>query len=239
MLPLKDNIPSQHFPILTTGLIAVNVLAFFYEIQLGPRLGEALVLWGLVPVRYTVPEVAAHFNPLEQVVPFLSSMFLHGGWTHLIGNMWTLWIFGDNVEDRLGFRRFLLLYLLGGVAAALLHVFTNTGSEAPTIGASGAVAAVMGAYFRLYPHARIAMIVPPLFFGPIFVVPAVVFLGWWFILQFFNGTLSLVTGPEKAGGIAWWAHIGGFVFGALLCSVLQIHKLRRPQRVEDEEEDGA
>jgi hypothetical protein len=234
MLPLRDNIPSQRFPIVTVGLIAANVAAFIWELGLGRHLQDALLMWGLVPVRYTVGEVAELFTWREQVAPFLTSMFLHGGWTHLLGNVWTLWIFGDNVEDRLGRSRYLALYLLGGVAAALLHIFTNAHSPVPTIGASGAIAAVMGAYFRLYPHARVEMVIPPFFLGPLFVVPAVVFLGWWFILQFFNGTLSLLASPGAAGGIAWWAHIGGFVFGALLCSVVKVKRFYR-RHYEDED----
>jgi membrane associated rhomboid family serine protease len=234
MLPLRDDIPSRRFPIVTLLLIAANGLAFLWELGLGRRLPDALLLLGIVPVRYTVGEVAGLFTWREQLAPFLTSMFLHGGWTHLLGNMWTLWIFGDNVEDRLGRLRYLALYLLGGVAAALLHIFTNIHSPVPTIGASGAIAAVMGAYFRLYPHARVEMVIPPFFLGPLFVVPAVVFLGWWFILQFFNGTLSLLASPGAAGGIAWWAHIGGFVFGAMLCSVVKVKRFYR-RHYEDED----
>lgn len=234
MLPLRDDIPSRRFPVVTLLLIAANVAAFFWELSLGRRLQDALLFLGIVPVRYTVGEVAHLFSWGEQLLPFLSSMFLHGGWTHLLGNVWILWIFGDNVEDRLGRVRFLMFYLLGGVVAALLHIFTNTDSAVPTIGASGAIAAVMGGYFRLYPHARVEMVIPPFFLGPLFVVPAVVFLGWWFILQFFNGTLSLLSEPSQAGGIAWWAHIGGFVFGALLCSVVKVKRFYR-RRYEDED----
>ena len=148
MLPLRDDIPSQRYPVVTVSLIALNVAAFLWELGLGPHLQDALLMWGLVPVRYTVGDVAALFSWREQLTPFLSSMFLHGGWTHLLGNVWTLWIFGDNVEDRLGRLRFLVFYLCGGVAAALLHVFTNANSAVPTIGASGAIAAVMGGYRR-------------------------------------------------------------------------------------------
>src|SRR5512138_3310572 len=144
-------------------------------------------------------------------------MFLHGGWIHLLGNLWTLWIFGDNVEDRLGRSRYLGLYLAGGIAAALLHIFTNAGSPVPTIGASGAIAAVMGAYFRFYPFARVETLIPPFFFGPTFVLPAILFLGWWFLLQFFNGTLSLGARAHSFSGVAWWAHVGGFAFGFAVC----------------------
>src|SRR4029453_563189 len=160
-------------------------------------------------------------------------VFLHGGWTHLIGNMWSLWIFGDNVEDRLGRARFVVLYVLGGVAGGLLHIFTNAGSTMPALGASGAIAAVMGAYFLLYPHARVVMLIPPFFFGPFFTVPAVFFLGWWFLMKFFNGTLSLLADPGHAGGIAWWAHIGGFIFGALLCSVIKVKHFYRRHHEEE------
>lgn len=235
MLPLRDDLPSQRFPVVTLTLIALNGLAFYWELGLGPRLADALLLFGIVPARYTVGEVAALFTWGEQALPFLTSMFLHGGWTHLLGNLWTLWIFGDNVEDRLGHARFLAFYLLGGVAAALLHIYTNPGSTVPTIGASGAIAAVMGGYFRLFPRARVAMVIPPFFLGPFFVVPAIVFLGWWFILQFFNGTLSLLASPGAAGGIAWWAHIGGFVFGALLCSVVKVKRFYRRHPEDDDE----
>lgn len=224
MLPLRDDIPSRRFPIVTLLIIILNAGVFLWELGLGSRLDDVLWMLGVVPVRYTIQEVADLFGWSEQALPFLSSMFLHGGWTHLLGNMWTLWIFGDNVEDRLGRGRYLVLYLTGGVAAAWLHIHTNAMSTVPTIGASGAIAAVMGAYFRLYPHARVEMVVPPFILGPYFVMPAVVFLGWWFVLQFFNGTLSLVADPAMAGGIAWWAHIGGFVFGAMLCSIVKIRR---------------
>ena len=228
MLPLKDDIPSQRYPIVTVAIIALNGAVFLIELMLGPQLEEFVFSWGLMPARYTVPDVAELFTWPEKVLPFVTSTFLHGGWTHLIGNMWSLWIFGDNVEDRLGRGRFVALYLLGGVAAGLLHIFTNAGSAMPALGASGAIAAVMGAYFRLYPHAKVVMLIPPFFLGPFFVVPAVLFLGWWFILQFFNGTLSLFASSNQVGGIAWWAHIGGFVFGALLCCIIKVpHFYRR------------
>jgi membrane associated rhomboid family serine protease len=186
-----------------------------------------------VPVRYTDLEVARLFNPVEQAIPFLASMFLHGGWIHLIGNMWTLWIFGDNVEDRLGHGKFLLLYLGSGVVAALFHIYTNAGSGLPTIGASGAVAGVMGAYFRFFPHARVETLIPPFFLGPVYVLPAVMFLGFWFFLQFFNGALSLAAGG-KVGGIAWWAHVGGFVFGLVACLFAGRGRARRLNYDDDE-----
>jgi membrane associated rhomboid family serine protease len=161
------------------------------------------------------------YTASEQIFAFFSSMFLHGGWIHLLGNMWILWIFGDNVEDRLGRTRFVVLYLASGVAASLLHIFTKAGSQLPTIGASGAIAGVMGAYFRFFPTARVETIIPPFFFGPIFVFPAVLFLGWWFLLQFFNGALSLGVRGTGFSGVAWWAHVGGFLFGFGVCLFAQ------------------
>src|SRR5207247_7985026 len=141
-----------------------NVLVFLFEVKLGRQAEYFLTDFGIVPARYTHPSIAKHFTLLDQSIPFFSSMFLHGGWIHLIGNMWTLWIFGDNVEDQLGRVRFMILYLIGGLTAGALHVVTNANSALPTIGASGAVAAVMGAYFRFFPHARIETIFPPFFF---------------------------------------------------------------------------
>ncbi len=234
MLPLRDDIPSQRFPALTLVLIVVNVAVFLFEVVQGPEIERFLYAWGFVPARYTDTRNASLLTLPELAAPFLTSMFLHGGWMHVIGNMWTLWIFGDNVEDRLGRLGFLGLYLVGGCAATLVHLITNAHSAVPTIGASGAVAAVMGAYFRLYPHARVQAVIPPLMWGPVFELPAVVFLGWWFVLQFFNGSLSLLGNPARAGGIAWWAHIGGFAFGLI---VAMFFRDKRPRRRSSWDED--
>ena len=217
MIPLRDDIPSSRFPAVTVGIILLNVLVFLHELKLGPHVQDTMLLYGVVPIRYTAPAVAKLFTLREQLFALVSSMFLHGGWLHLIGNMWTLWIFGDNVEDRLGRFRYTVLYLASGVAAALLHIYTNAGSQMPTIGASGAIAGVMGAYFRFYPFARVETLVPPFFFGPVFILPAVLFLGWWFFLQFFNGALSLAHQAHSFSGVAWWAHVGGFAFGFGVC----------------------
>jgi membrane associated rhomboid family serine protease len=217
MIPIRDNIPSARFPILTLGIIGVNVVVFFEELKLGKHLPDILMQFGVVPARYTNPDVAQYFTFAQQIFAFFSSMFLHGGWIHLLGNMWVLWIFGDNVEDRLGRSRYLALYLASGIAAAMLHIFTNPGSVVPTIGASGAIAGIMGAYFRFYPFARVETLIPPFFFGPTFVLPAVLFLGAWFLLQFFNGALSLGARANSFSGVAWWAHVGGFLFGFSVC----------------------
>jgi membrane associated rhomboid family serine protease len=231
MLPLRDDIPSSRFPAVTLGIIIANVLSFLHELKLGPNLNDMLIYYAVIPARYTVLEVAREFSVSQQVFSFFSSMFLHGGWVHLVGNMWILWIFGDNVEDRLGRFRYLLFYLAGGVAAALLHIYTNATSMIPTIGASGAIAAVMGAYFRFYPTAKVETLVPPFFFGPVFTLPAVLFLGWWFLLQFFNGAASLHVRGQGFSGVAWWAHVGGFLFGFVMC--LFARRVRKPPRIID------
>ena len=225
MLPLRDDIPASRFPVVMTGIIVANVLAFLQEVRVGPHLQEMLIQYGIVPARYTEPAFAQQFTWAQQIFSFFSTMFLHGGWIHLLGNMWSLWIFGDNVEDRLGRVRFILLYLASGVAASVMHIFTNPNSEVPTIGASGAIAGVMGAYFRFYPHARVETIIPPFIFS-VFRLPALVFLGWWFILQFLQGAMSL-GGRGEAAGVAWWAHVGGFAFGFVVC--LYAKRERRPR----------
>jgi membrane associated rhomboid family serine protease len=215
MLPLRDDIPSSKFPIVTTGIIVANVLVFLQQLRLGPQVEEFMINYAVIPVRYTHAEIAREFTWAQQIFSLFSSMFLHGGWLHLLGNMWVLWIFGDNVEDRLGRSRYLGFYLASGVAAAILHIFTNANSQMPTVGASGAIAGVMGAYFRFYPHARVETIIPPFIFS-VFRLPAVVFLGGWFLLQFLNGAMSLGARGQSAG-IAWWAHVGGFLFGFVTC----------------------
>ncbi|MBC7359106.1 MAG: rhomboid family intramembrane serine protease [Desulfacinum sp.] len=221
MIPLRDANPSRRVPVVNYLIISLCVLAFLYELLLGPQLRVFLFQYGIVPVRYTRPEVAAHFSALEQAIPFVSTMFLHGGWMHLIGNMWILHIFGDNVESALGHGRYVLFYLLSGLAASLLHLVTNMHSAVPTIGASGAIAGVMGAYFILYPRARVLTLVPLFFIFTVVEIPAYVFLGFWFVMQFFSGAFSLAGGQVQAGGVAWWAHVGGFVAGVVLLRILR------------------
>ena len=209
MIPLRDTVPSKGYPIINIGLIVANVLVYLVELSQGKALHQFIITYGLVPARYSVPEIAAHFSLAQQVFSFLAFMFVHGGFWHLLGNMWTLFIFGDNVEDRLGPVKYLLFYLLCGLASGLTHLFLNWHSQLPTVGASGAIAGVMGAYFLLYPHSKILTLIP-IFFIPYFLeIPAFFFLGIWFVLQF----LSVAGTPDHGGGIAWWAHIGGFIFG--------------------------
>jgi membrane associated rhomboid family serine protease len=211
MIPLRDENPSSTVPVVTRALIAMNALVFVYELSLGPNLALLVSGWGLVPQR-----VATAFSGLEPpVAPLatvLTSMFLHGGWVHLIGNMWYLWLFGDNVEDRIGHAGFVLFYFASGIAAAALHVFISPWSPVPTVGASGAIAGVLGAYAVLYPRARVITLVPIVFFFQIVALPALLVLGFWFVVQFFTGAWSL-GGGGGGGGVAWWAHIGGFLFG--------------------------
>jgi membrane associated rhomboid family serine protease len=215
LIPLRDVIPSRTTPFVTIGLIVVNVLVFLYELSLGEAyLERFLFSWGLVPATFSW-------------VAVLSSMFLHGGVMHVGSNMLFLWIFGDNVEDRMGHGRFVVFYLLCGLAAALAQTAMDPDSTVPMVGASGAVAGVMGAYFVLYPHSRIVTLVPIFFFIHIMEVPAILFLGVWFLLQFVSGvgSIAAATGGEPAGGIAFWAHVAGFVAG--LGGVLVF---RRPER---------
>ena len=190
-----------------------------YLIQLaqGDGLNRFITLYGLLPVRYSEPHIAAYFTTGQQVFSFFSYMFLHGGFWHLLGNMWCLYIFGDNVEDNLGHLRYIVFYILCGLASGLSHVLINWHSGAPTIGASGAIAGVMGAYFLLYPRAKVLTLILIIIIPYLVELPAFIFLGIWFFLQFLSASMS---GGE--GGIAWWAHIGGFLFGIVLLKVFQL-----------------
>lgn len=219
MIPLRDANPSRGTATVNLAFIAACVVVFIYELMLGQGLEPFLFAYGLIPAKLTQPSISVHFSVMERTLPLFTSMFLHGGWLHLVGNMWTLYIFGDNVEGELGHVRYLLFYILSGLIAAAIQVFTNFDSRIPTIGASGAVAGVMGAYFILYPHARILAFVPVFFFFTLMEIPAYVFLGFWFVLQFFSGTFSLLSSAQNVGGVAWWAHIGGFAGGVLLLFV--------------------
>lgn len=211
MIPLRDTVESRNYPIVNTIIIALNVLIFLTELTQGHNLTKFIYTYGLVPARYSVPELAHYFSPAQQVLAFFSFMFIHGGFLHLLGNMWSLFIFGDNVEDRLGPIRYLLFYLLCGWASGMVHLFMNWDSNVPTIGASGAIAGVMGAYLVSFPSSRILTFIP-IFFLPYFIeIPAFFFLGLWFVFQF----LYAAGGPAQSSGIAWWAHIGGFLSGII------------------------
>lgn len=216
MIPIRDTVPSRTYPIINSTLIGINVVIFLVELAQGPHMGRFIYLYGLVPARYSVEGLSAHFTFFQQIFSLVSFMFLHGGFLHLLGNMWSLYIFGDNVEDHLGPIRYGVFYVLCGIVSGLFHLFINFNSNAPTIGASGAVAGVMGAYFILHPRAKILTLIP-IFIIPWFVeVPAFIFLGLWFLIQFFNAA------GGGAGGIAWWAHIGGFLCGMLLIKIFDL-----------------
>ena len=217
MFPLRDTTRSQNYPVVNILLIATNVLLYIVQTAQGPQQDQFIYTYGLVPARYSVPEISVHFTSFQQALALLSFMFLHGGIWHLLGNMWSLYIFGDNVEDRLGPFRYLLFYLLCGWASGLFHLFLNWQSPIPTIGASGAIAGVMGAYLILFPHSRILTLIPILIIPYFIEIPAYFFLGIWFLLQFFGAAGS----DAQGGGIAWWAHVGGFIAGMILVKVLE------------------
>jgi membrane associated rhomboid family serine protease len=213
MIPLRDVIPSRTFPFFVVIFIALNTAAFLFEVSLSDRALQSLLFtYGVVPAQL-------------QLLTVFTSMFLHGGWLHFLGNMLYLWIFGDNVEDRLGHGRFVLFYFACGAAAALAHAWVNPASRVPTIGASGAIAGVMGAYFVLYPNSRVLALVPLVIIMEVIEVPAIVFLGIWFLMQFFSGVGSLAETGVKTGGVAFWAHVAGFLSG-----IAGVLVLKKPSR---------
>lgn len=217
MFPLHDSIPTRFPPYMIWFLVFTNSLAFIYELSLSKEALQSFIyLFGVVPARYTHPAWAVSIGfPADNYWPFLTSMFLHSGWLHIIGNMWFLWLFGDNVEDRMGSLRFLIFYLICGLIASLMQVVVNPDSPVSTVGASGAIAGVLGAYLIMYPRAQVIVMIPILFYPLIFAVPATFFLAFWFFMQFFSGAASFFESTQM-GGAAWWAHVGGFVSGALL-----------------------
>ncbi len=211
MIPLRDAIPSRTTPFVVMLIIALNALVFLFELTLTDRQMQIFAMtFGLVPAWFNWPAV-------------FTSMFLHGGWLHIIGNMLYLWIFGDNIEDRMGHGRFIVFYLLCGIAAALGQTLSAPGSTVPMIGASGAIAGVLGAYIVLFPHSRVLTLIPIFFFVQIVEIPAVFLLGIWFLLQLFSGLGSL--GTASGGGVAFWAHAAGF-----LCGMALVLVFRRPER---------
>ena len=211
MIPIRDTIRSRRFPVVNTSLILLNVLVFLFEASLGQHtLNRFVMAFGLVPRRFW-----AHLG-LGEFTTIFTAMFMHGGWWHLISNMLALYIFGDNVEDRMGHLRYLAFYLVGGVAAAFAHLWMHPLSRVPTVGASGAISAVLGAYFVLFPTSRVITLIPIFFFVEIVEIPAFFYLGFWFLSQLFNGLFALTASVFQSGGVAWWAHIGGFVAGIVL-----------------------
>lgn len=210
MIPLRDSAPRYSFPGVTVGLILASTLLFLYQLSLGAAVERFVFTFGVIPARVALfpTDVNVHFA--DAFLPFLTSMFMHAGWLHLIGNMWFLWIFGDNIEDRMGHLRYLAFYLLSGLLAGAGHVIFNWGSTAPTVGASGAIAGVLGAYLVLFPRSRVLTLVPWFFFFTV-EIPATLMLGYWFLIQLLSGWAS--AGVGAGGGVAWWAHVIGFAVG--------------------------
>lgn len=226
LFPLRDTIKPNRRPAMTWSIVAVTSAVFVFEFSLQPQHLKAIIyLFGIVPARYSHPvwAVGAGF-PIDNYWPFLTSIFLHAGLFHIAGNMWILWIFGDNVEDRMGRGRFLAFYLTCGIIAGLVQWWSNPHSTVPAVGASGAIAGVLGAYLVIFPRARVETLLLFLFWPVFLEVPAIIFIGTWFVIQFLSGTAALL-GPQQLGGIAWWAHIGGFSAGVAL------HRLFLAKRV--------
>lgn len=258
MFPIHDNIPSRTFPTVNYTMIVLCTLVFLWQLATGVDGSADVERFGMIPARVMHPTaqiviehrelVMTPVGPQQEitrrlaapsavpaVLTLLTCVFLHGGWMHFLGNMWFLHIFGDNVEDRMGHAGYALFYLGAGVAASLTHLVTNLDSQIPTIGASGAIAGVMGAYMCLYPRATVLSVIPIFIFLQTIVLPAPLFLGIWFAMQFFQGVASITSAPSA--GVAWWAHIGGFVVGYVVAKLLDsTHHLNPPvleRRVED------
>ena len=250
MIPIHDNIPSRTTPFVNYTMIAVCALVFLWQLGSEQQGVSQVERYGMIPARVVHPHreieiaepvvVMTRSGPQQQyvrrlaapsavppILTLLTCVFLHGGWMHFLGNVWFLHIFGDNVEDRLGHVGYLVFYLGSGVAASIAHLLTNQQSGMPTIGASGAIAGVMGAYMCMYPRATVLSVVPIVVFLQTIVLPAPIFLGIWFAMQFFQGVTSITN--EPSGGVAWWAHIGGFVVGYLVAKILDhMHQLSPP-----------
>lgn len=224
MIPIGDDVPGERFPFVTYGLIAVNVFVFLLELTLGPQLELFFRQWGVVPA-----QLVAHWQSPAVLLTVFTSMYLHGGWWHLIGNMLYLWIFGNNVEDRMGHLGYFVFYTLCGVLAALAQVAVDPSSRVPSVGASGAIAGVLGAYLLLYPHARVYVLIPLFLIFTTVAVPAVIVLVSWFLVQLFNGVAGLAVMTAQTGGVAFWAHIGGFLAGMVLMPFFR-QKRRLPYR---------
>jgi len=225
MFPLRDDNPTTITPIVTWTLIAINVLVFFYELSLGQRMSQVFVYqYGAIPaVIFGDKHLPANIAVIPPAMSIFTSIFLHGGWAHLIGNMWYLWIFGNNIEEAMGRLRFVFFYLICGILASFCHILFNANSPIPTIGASGAISGVLGGYLMLYPRARVLTLIYLYFFVRLIQIPAGYLLGFWFIFQVLSGSMA---GRQMGGGIAFWAHAGGFVFGILLVGLFKRREVR-------------
>ena len=221
MFPLKDDIPAKRFPVVNVVLIGINVVVFVFEMGMGPHTEQVIMQYGFVPARFSSMYYTTVFT----------SLFLHGSLFHLLANMWMLWIFGDNVEDCMGRARYLVFFFLCGIASVFAQAMSNPTSTLPLVGASGAISGVLGAYFLTYPRARILTLVPIFILFYLIDIPAYIFLGFWFLMQFISGYASMVVEEGAArGGVAWWAHVGGFGAGVLLVHFFRQEKLCQPYR---------
>jgi membrane associated rhomboid family serine protease len=225
MFPLRDDNPIKVMPFVTWTLIAVNVMVFLYQISLGPRSLQVFVYqYGAIPaVVVGEQSLRAGMAAIPPGLSIFTSMFLHGGWMHLIGNMWYLWIFGNNIEEAMGHLRYIFFYLICGLLASASHIISNMSSTVPSIGASGAISGVLGAYLLLYPRAKVLTLVYLGFFLRLMYIPAGLILGFWFILQVLSGSLA---GSQNGGGVAFWAHIGGFIAGVILVGLFKKRRIR-------------
>jgi membrane associated rhomboid family serine protease len=234
MFPIANGVPLRYPPVITWALIAVNCTVFLFQLSLSPSELDALVdRFALIPARYfDAGSFDSAMSPTDYL-PFVSNMFLHGGWLHLIINMWTLWLFGRVVEDQLGSLRYLAFYFACGLLASITHAALNPSSTVPALGASGAIAGVLGCYMRLFPFSRIIVLLPVLFLPLFFEVPAIVFAVLWFLMQVLQATAEWLA-PFAGAGIAWWAHIGGFIAGVVFAGLLQPPRRRRwPRRIDE------
>jgi membrane associated rhomboid family serine protease len=215
MIPIGDSVRARTFPYVNIAIIIANFLVFFYEVGFVSNINKLFFDWAVVPAELTDYLGNPGDHPLRILFTPITAMFLHGGWLHIAGNMIFLWVFGDNVEDAVGHLRYLAFYLLCGIAATAAQVWIDPNSQVPTLGASGAIAGVLGAYLVLYPRATIAAVIMPFFFWTAY-VPAFLLIGFWFFLQLFNGVASIGYAVGASEGVAWWAHVGGFSAGFLL-----------------------
>ena len=233
MIPIRDTIQSEKTPVVTYFIMVINLLTFGYELSLDYRVDQLIMEYGLIPIR----DFYMIFHDPIFIVSFLrssiTSMFLHGGWIHIIGNLYFLWLFGDNVEDRLGHLRFIIFYILCGIGGALLQSYMHPLSQTPMIGASGAISGILGAYLLFYPYAKIIMMVPLFAFYPIFFeIPAILFIVVWVVEQLYSGMLEISALGGTAGGVAWWCHLGGFSTGIILALILK-PKVRRKRYLDE------
>ncbi|HKV05982.1 MAG TPA: rhomboid family intramembrane serine protease [Candidatus Acidoferrales bacterium] len=223
MIPLKDMTPRRSVPVITLLLIAVNIFVFVHQFTLSPAAGEAFVkTYGLVPSKIQMALAGRHYTLEQALLPLITCMFLHGGILHILGNMWFLWIFGANVEDRMGPLLYLPFYFVCGLGASLSQLLFSWGSHVPSLGASGAISGVLGAYVIFFPRSRILTLVPLFIIFFLWRIPAVLFIGLWFVAQFLSGLSALGAGTSV--GVAWWAHVGGFLVGLLLAATSRMFR---------------